>query len=153
MKNNIDYLAFSEQDSADIKNLYYLSFVDFDSVRFQKSILELKSFSDGMHYSGYVWDFLKKASIVKEKTCLNILRDSKVSLMVFVDNHSVEKAVDSNLWPENKTRVLEFSSKVLIENIFNLPEDIYVFDASFSWTIVFTHEYLDKNRRYCLYSM
>lgn len=149
----IDYLAHTESDSADIKNLYYLYFADFDSSLFRNSILELKPFSDGMHYNGYVWNFLKSASVIREKTCLDILSDKKTSIMAFTDNHSVENAIDSALWPENRTVVIELSAAMLIENLFNLPEDIYVFDASYSWTIAFTHEYLDKNRRYCLYSL
>ena len=33
----------------------------------------------------------------------------------------------------------------------NLPEDIYLFDDTFSWSVIFTHETDEKNNDFYLY--
>ena len=45
--------------------------------------------------------------------------------------------------------MLELSYKDLMQGEEFLPEDIYIFDCSFDWTIVLTHEDID-GQRYCL---
>lgn len=40
---------------------------------------------------------------------------------------------------------------ILLNNLDYLPEDIYIFDHSFEWTIVLTHEEIE-NKRWCLKS-
>lgn len=40
--------------------------------------------------------------------------------------------------------------KEFVKNINNLPEDIYIVDDTFEWSIALTHETDAQQNRYCL---
>lgn len=60
--------------------------------------------------------------------------------MFFWDIHSCERILIPDYWKFPKKSCLELNFNDLCSNRKFLPEDIYIFDRSFKWTIVFTHE-------------
>lgn len=46
----------SRGEAADIRQLFIDTFVDTTCNYFQNYILQMKSFSDGLRYTGYLWD-------------------------------------------------------------------------------------------------
>ena len=68
---------------------------------------------------------------------------------MFWDIHSCERILIKDYWRFEKDAVLQMSMNLLLENEMYLPEDIYIVDKDFSWTMVKTHEDID-GKRYCL---
>jgi hypothetical protein len=64
------------------------------------------------------------------------------------DDHSRDRIPGAPLWPYPAYSVARFEPQRLLESLDSLPEDIYVFDSSVSWTLVHTHED-DGRRRIC----
>ena len=65
------------------------------------------------------------------------------------DMHSCEKIWIPDYWKFPKTKIL--CTDAWTESLkYKLPEDVYVFDDTFSWSVIFTHETNEKEERYCL---
>ncbi len=138
----------SPADSAIWREFYLDTFVDRASEHYQRYIASPQQFSDGIHYRGYIWDCLRSPTRITSKR-FRLELENKTELFVMADDHSRDRVIGPPLWPFPPYSVACFKSKLLVEWLNSLPEDIYVFDASVSWTLVLTHEY-DAKRRYCL---
>ena len=65
------------------------------------------------------------------------------------DNHSRDRVINDPLWPYPTDSVIVLSPSLLIQLLQALPEDLYVFDSTFEWTLILTHE-RDTKRRICI---
>ena len=54
-------------------------------------------------------------------------------------------------WKFDKDAVLKMDFEILLDGEEYLPEDIYIFDESMTWTLIKTHEDID-GKCYCLKS-
>jgi hypothetical protein len=61
-------------------------------------------------------------------------------VLVFWDIHSEEKIWIQNYWKFGKESMLRLAYVDLIDNSGYFPEDIYIFDESLKWSLVWTHE-------------
>lgn len=144
-KNQVQIL--SPEDSAALREAYLQAFVDTACDHYQRYIQTRQRFSDGEHYTGYVWDCLRQASrITYDQFCHEVVRHPEV--YVFADDHSRDRVVTPPLWPYPPYSVIVLPPDLLIQLLPALPEDIYVFDSSVSWTLGLTHEH-DNKRRIC----
>jgi len=135
-------------DSAALRAAYLLSFADTTRDHYRQYIGTRQQFSDGRHYTGYVWECLRQPfRITYERFCHEVVRYMEV--LVFADDHSRDRVINAPLWPYPPCSVITLSPALLLELLPALPEDIYVFDTSVSWTLVLTHEH-DRKRRLCL---
>ena len=62
------------------------------------------------------------------------------------DDHSHNRVITPPLWPYPPNSVAVLPPNLLLQLLPALPEDIYVFDSSVSWTLILTHEYDDRQR-------
>ena len=131
------------------RSKYIESFVDTSSLYYIDRIKHTKKFSDGRCYTGYLWDCLVNADIIDEDKAEAILRE-KQNICVMWDIHSCDRIFIPNYWKYPKTSVL-FLNKWSECQKKDLPEDIYIFDHTFSWSVILTHEIDLNNERYCLY--
>ena len=124
-------------------------FVAYNSDYYKEYIKKTRLFSDGECYTGYLWDCMKEKEIILEKDAEDCFL--KISqFYVLWDIHTKDRIFIPNYWKYPKASVLsvqEWSDS--FKN--DLPEDIYLFDDSFSWSAVFTHETDEENNKYCLY--
>jgi hypothetical protein len=140
--------VLSPADSALRRDAYLRAFVDTSSEYYKRYIAQPRQFSDGVHYEGYLWDCLREAQRITVQRFRNeVARHNEVFVMA--DDHSRDRVMGPPLWPYAPCSVARFKGYALLQTFDSLPEDIYVFDESVSWTIVLTHEHDDK-RRYCV---
>jgi len=92
-------------------------------------------------YDGYLWDSLAEGRQIIENEVREVeLLDHTVG--VFWDLHSRDK-----IWTPNGTYwrfpkgPYSNSYRNLLAGQDYLPDDLYIFDRTMSWTIVFTHEW------------
>jgi len=137
------------QESNHLREKYIFAFVDMESKYYRDKIETLTEFSDGMCYIGYLWDCLKN-SVVVSKAELNEKLKQKRNIFIMWDIHSQDNIFTPNYWKYPKECVLatETWSESMLKN---LPEDIYIFDETFTWSAVYTHEIDQSNAQYCLY--
>jgi hypothetical protein len=136
------------KDSAFLREAYLLAFVDTSCEHYKKYIGARRQFSDGEHYTGYAWDCIRQPSrITYERFCHEVVHHPEV--YAFADDHSRDRVITAPLWPYPPYSLVALPPDLLLQLLPALPEDIYVFDSSVSWTVVLTHEHDDK-RRYCL---
>lgn len=136
------------EEASKIRNNYVRVFVDDSSKSYEEQISKLHTYVDGECYVGYLWDYLKNASNILEQDAIKMLSivDSKVYVMW--DVHSKEHILIPNYWKYPKKAILLIDPNELLMCLDTLPEDIYCFDGTFTWTIALTHEYIDSVR-YC----
>jgi len=134
-------------DSADLRSAYLRAFVDTACEHYQRYIATKQQFSDGEHYTGYVWDCLRQsARITYERFCREVVRHPEI--YVLADDHSRDRVITPPLWPYPPYSVIALPSDLLLRLLPALPEDVYVFDASVRWTVGLTHEH-DARQRIC----
>ena len=138
------------QSKSDIlRNEYISAFVNCDSPHYRKFIEQKRMFTDGMCYVGYLWNCLLNMDVISEYRAKMMLTEKR-DVFIMWDIHSCERIFIPDYWKYPKTSVLytgEWSDSLMSE----LPEDLYLFDETFMWSVIFTHETNDKGRRYCLY--
>lgn len=132
-----------------LRERYISTFVNIQSKMFIDSVQTRFRFSDGLCYTGYLWDCLKKPVVVSEAELAQELITKK-DIYIMWDIHSQDRIFVPNYWKYPKECILyakNWSEVVRKE----LPEDIYVFDESFAWSAIYTHETDLKNAPYCLF--
>ncbi len=135
--------------SDELRSEYIQSFVDTTKDYYLELIKHKTEFSDGLCYIGYLWDCLKNPQVISETEVSRILQDKK-NIYIMWDIHSYERICIPNYWKYSKTSVLTTNtwSDALKSD---LPEDIYLFDDTFSWSVIFTHETDEQNNNFCLF--
>lgn len=137
----------SSEDSAFWRQAYLDAFVDTSSEHYLHHIASPREFSDGIHYTGYLWDCLRSPKrITIQRFHQEVIRYPEVFVMA--DDHSRDRIPGAPLWPYPPYSVARFLPESLLKSLDSLPEDIYIFDDSMSWTLVLTHE-ADGKRRIC----
>jgi hypothetical protein len=137
----------SPEDSAFWRRAYLDAFIDTGSEHYQRYIASPRQFSDGLHYTGYLWDCLRSPSrITIQRFSHEVIRHPE--LFVLADDHSRDRIPGAPLWPYPAYSVARFEPQVLLGSLDSLPEDIYIFDSSMAWTLILTHED-DGKRRIC----
>ena len=125
------------------------SFINTESSYYKEKIKCMKEFSDGLCYVGYLWDCLLNPKVVSENEANQVLQE-KNNIYIMWDIHSHDRIFIPNYWKYPKSSIL--SEKVWKEELkHELPEDIYIFDDSFSWCVIYTHETDLNNNNFCLY--
>ena len=134
-----------------LREIFIESFVDTSSKYYQPYILDLHSFSDGLCYTGFLWDCMTNFQVVSQNFILDFLERRTTDIYVLWDIHSRDRIFIENYWKYPKRAVLSFSPCELADILPTLPEDCYFFDASLAWAAVLTSEVSTKNRRLCLF--
>ena len=129
---------------------YIKTFVNTASSYYKENIERKTKYIDGLCYIGYLWDCLLCPSVISEHEADRLLQE-KQRLFIMWDIHTCERILIPNYWKFPKTGVL--CANTWIEQFkTDLPEDVYVFDDTLSWSIIYTHETDLKGQRYCLYT-
>lgn len=149
-------------ESRKIRYLFVNSFVDQTTERY-KMIKEIDLQNDAL----YLWDTLLKpfSSMVNYESVIDHLYNSSDKVLLMMDIQRINRDSEENeynlyLKKHNFKReaVFELLASEVAElycldneintnwrpSDLNLLEDIYVFDESFKWLIVFTHEFVDQ---------
>lgn len=105
-------------------------------------------FSDGLCYTGYLWDCLLNPYVIPKNGADKIMQ-GKRDVFIMWDIHSCDMIFIPDYWKFPKTRVLY--ADIWLDSFKNeLPEDIYLFDETFNWSIIYTHETDANGKPYCL---
>jgi hypothetical protein len=91
----------------------------------------------------------KSAAI--SSTCQLDTRRRLGEVLVLWDLHPDGRVLVEDYWKFERDDVLSLDFKLLLGNLRHLPEDVYIFDRSFRWTLVLTHEHVG-DKRWCLVS-
>lgn len=142
--------VLSEEQGDLFRALYIETFIDTTKEWYRKYIAVRKKCSDGLCYSGYLWEYLKECTKITEQELK--LRLSPLSdVFVMWDIHSKDRIVCPGYWKFKKDAVIKVPARALLEGLDFLPDDIYIFDQSLKWSLIFTHED-DGKRRICFMS-
>ena len=123
----------------DIRVKFQKYFLDTDSDCFRDRVSELVRFPDGEYQRGYMWECLSSFTESDWGRCWAILRES-ATLYVLWDSHSAYHIQRPNYWRFGRSDVLECTPACLRQGLNLLPDDLYLVDRTFSWSVVRTHE-------------
>lgn len=140
----------NDDEGCEVRKEYINKFINTNDKSYQEQIKSKRKFVDGYCYLGYLWDYIKDP-IVIEKNYIEALTKNINVVYVFWDIHTCERICIKDYWKFDKTAVLKLELKTLLAGEKYLPEDIYIFDESLTWTVIKTHEDIDGNC-YCLKS-
>jgi len=129
-----------------LRDKFIARFIATDKEWYKVHIAQKHNFSDGWYYTGYLWECLKKFELLRIKQVISELE--KIDQLVYVlwDLHSAWQERLKNYWKFPKESVLNLQGKELVQGVRYLPEDIYIFDARYDWTLILTHEDNGKDR-------
>ncbi len=142
-------VILDSKKSDDLRCNYIKNFVDTSSKYYKENIEHKTMFSDGLCYTGYLWDCLLNPSAILESKADQLLQEKR-RIFIMWDIHSCDRIFIPDYWKFPKTNVLCVDDWLEIFKE-DLPEDIYVFDDTFSWSVIYTHETYVKDNRYCLF--
>ena len=140
----------NETERREFRKKYIEKFINTHHESYQKQIQSKRKFLDGYCYLGYLWDYVKNPSIIDMEYIEKIAKNID-GVYVFWDIHSCERIFVQNYWKFDKDAILYLKFETLLYGQDFLPEDIYIFDESMTWTLIKTHEDID-GKRYCLKS-
>lgn len=142
--------VLQKDESSLVRELYIYAFIDSESEWYINHIKTMQCCVDGLCYDGYLWECLKKGyKFISVQHAIDILQSKKYIYLLY-DLHSCEKILQPNYWKYAKAAVLFGSTEEFLSEMPHLPEDIYVFDDTFTWSVIFTHEITEKGRRICM---
>ena len=131
-----------------LKARYEQAFVNRESECYKECILTKRRFSDGEFATAYLWDCMENTRKQSLQYCLELLRRQE-NVYVLWDVFSKEQVWIPNYYKYPAESCLLNPGSMVEELLPALPEDVYFFDDSLSWTVVLTHED-DGKRRYCV---
>jgi hypothetical protein len=143
------FAMITGEEAKTYRDRYIQNFVNTSSEYFKQRIATMKNYRDGYFYDGYLWDCLWKVKLINEMRAKESLSQHQ-AVNAFWDLHSDEKINIKSYWKFPKEAILKGMASDLLLGLDYLPKDIYIFDDEYTWTLVFTHEYLDDGNRYCL---
>lgn len=141
--------VISDPEATKLRNHFITSFLDMDSEWYKTKIEERKLFSDGWYYTGYLWECIKKFELRRVIDILEALQLMDQTIYVMCDMHSNDSVRVQDYWKFPRESVLAGESKNLALGLGYLPLDIYIYDKTFDWTLILTHEHDDKGRTCC----
>ena len=143
-------VLLDNQKSDDLRCKYVRSFVNTAKKQYKENIQQKKMYCDGLCYTGYLWDYLLSPRVISQKEAEQCAREKK-NFYIMWDIHSSERILIPDYWkyPKESVLYIETWTDALRDS---LPEDIYLFDNTFTWSIVFTHETDADDNPYCLCS-
>ena len=130
----------NDTEAEDIRKKYIHKFINMNAEGYHLQIESLHKFVDGYCYEGYLWDYIKNPIIIDDNYIRYIAQKNHDYVFVFWDIHSCERILIKDYWKFGKNTVIKLKLSDLIEGYRYLPEDIYIFDKSMSWTLIKTHE-------------
>ncbi len=145
----MEYTILGQEYANKLRSDFIDKFTD-KALPFYKKTLRLHNYYDGMCYNGYIWEVMKPTCIVNRNTALTLL-EQKNSVYVMWDIRTMKNVGQRFHYKVPKDMVIKIEGNILAEQLRKdfsplskevsfLPEDIYIFDDSFEWYIVFTHE-------------
>lgn len=138
-------------ESAFLREVFIESFVNKTSNCYKTTIEQKHLFSDGLCYTGYLWDCLITHTRVSLNFSQHFLQNRGDLIYVFWDIHSKDLIHIDDYWKYPKDAVLIVAPHDIIDVIPTLPDDCYFFDQTLSWAIALTHEELNYKKRLCYY--
>lgn len=123
-----------------IRDRYIARFVDTSSEHYATYIATTTQYRDGLYYVGYLWDTLKCGRVIPEAEILNRPDLESVTIYVMWDLHSDEHIFIEDYWKFPRDAALELTYQDLMAGLCYLPEDIYIFDKAYTWSLILTHE-------------
>jgi hypothetical protein len=154
------YDVLSPKESLILREKCVQIFVDTTSVAFTRRHI-LRQYRDGLHYPDYLWDYLnidvriishmEAVQMIQQKKNLLLMTDDKSETLIFIPNYFKFPREAVLYIPDGKelgVQIVKDEKSDRGEAL--LPEDIYIFDETFTWLIFLTHEYINNDtQRIC----
>jgi hypothetical protein len=135
-------------ESASLRADYIAKFIDTSSQYYIERIAKKHQFPDGSHAIGYLWESILKSTLITyERFCEHVVCYNEV--LSLADDHSRSQVIGGTLWPFPPYSVIKTPPNLLLQLLPALPEDLYVFDRTFAWTLILTHEH-NAQQRICV---
>ena len=125
---------------------YIDKYINTQSRYYPEYIETLYKFSDGLCYTGYLWDFLKSPIHIHEDQ-IEKYRSKLKQVLIFWDNNSKDRIYIKDYWKFGKKTMVRVDYNLFLDHAHFFPEDVYLTDETLQWTIVFTHEDDINHRR------
>lgn len=152
----MEYVLVNNNKKLLLRDQFIKNFINTVHEHYIKHIGMLKEYSDGMCYDGYLWDVLNEPYdkvVRKQEEALEYLL-KKDTVLVMWDICSNERICLNDTIRHNNSKDAIISVKAdelceLVEYEWSsgwdlenrcLPEDIYIFDETMNWCVIFTHE-------------
>jgi len=150
------------QKASKLRELFIDRFIDTKHELYQEHIEMLHAYPDGEFYNGYLWEFLleqQRTECDMESACEFLGKQGCTYVMWdWFSNHRVfDKSKFSRDYAKNT--IIEASAGSIAKMLPMewgdwsdksecwFPEDIYCFDDTMNWCVVFTHEGWDSFSR------
>jgi hypothetical protein len=152
----LEYIIVNSNEKLNLRDQFIKNFINTEHEHYKKYIATLKEYSDGMCYDGYLWDALNEPYDItvrtQEKAIEYLMEKDTVFVMWDIYSNKKVRLNDKIRLNNPKDTIISVKAQKLCETIeyewnigWNLenrylPEDIYIFDDTMKWCVIFTHE-------------
>ena len=147
-RSAVDFLPLDEARRRRSEVMFHR--IDADVMGRAMDALHIKQFPDREAYAGYLWDFLDTKRVVSEDELWAFVM-CVPQVYAMTDLHSSELVRVDGDYVLGEGEIVEAEPVTLRRGLPFLPEDLYMFDATYSWVAALTHEEVDGDR-FCLIS-
>lgn len=165
----MEFEIIPAEKAKSLRKAFIHEFIDTTTKHYKKHILTLIQYTDGLFYDGYLWDCLKENDHYQKECSMETAAEyltGKKSVFAMWDLFSRERIRDGRRFSLEYPRdtVIRTDGKVLAQKVVQewndeqaawdagcncpglwLPKDIYCFDDSMDWYVIFTHEGWEKD--------
>lgn len=135
----------------DLRRMYIDKYINKEDDYYKERISNLIRCSDGLCYRGYLWDCLKSMQLISETEGEQLIK-SVENILIMWDINSKDYIFIPDYWKYPKEAILSLPVEEYGQYKSELPEDIYIFDETFTWSVILTHETTYEDERYCCYT-
>lgn len=158
---SFEFKVVDAKKASDLRKRFINTFVNTNHKLYQAHIKTLHTYPDGEFYIGYLWDFLLDNQDYEyecnmESACEYLKQKQNIYVMWdMFSNHRV--CTNAKFAVEYaKDTIIQASATSIAQMLPNeweawnnksqiwFPEDIYCFDDTMSWYVIFTHEGWDS---------
>lgn len=160
---DFEFSIIDREKASKLRSQFIRTFVNTNDKYFHEYIETLHTYPDGECYDGYLWTCLLSNENYKfecnmENGCEYLKQHKKIYVMwdLFSNHRIFHRSKFASEYEKNT--IIEASAAVIAQLILNewenwddqyqcwFPEDIYCFDDTMRWFVIFTHEGWDN---YC----
>jgi hypothetical protein len=140
-------------ESVQLRVTYVNRFVDTQSEWYKMKIERTLEFGGREYYHGILWETIPHPKVLSPNDAASIASRNHVVYAMWDLKKPILAAFEDLMkpyWEIPDNAILRTTYGDLADNLESLPPDVYIFDDSFNWTVIFTHETDQSGEQLCL---
>jgi len=151
----MNYIIIQDTKQKQLREKFIQNFID-TTTNYYCKYLTAKNYYDGFYYLGHLWETIPNSNtraiypdeaykLLSDKDKVFVMWDMRtMTNMGKAYHYKVPRDMMIEMNGNELSEVIKTDKTLPVEQRSFLPEDIYIFDKSLYWYIIFTHEFTEN---------